>query len=66
VAEPLTYDEFTALADRLQVDADIRDELFPMVRDLLGLAAMLDRLTPELHAEIPPESLSVGVSGGLR
>lgn len=62
----MTYEEFTALAERLRVDRDIWEELFPMVRDLLGLADMLNRLTPELHAEIPANLLSTGVSGGLR
>jgi hypothetical protein len=62
----MTYEEFAVLAERLRVDRDVWEELYPMVRDLFGLTAMLERLTPELHGEIPAEALSVGVSGGLR
>lgn len=64
--DSLTYDEFVTLATRLDVDRDIWEELYPMVRDLLVLADMVDRLMPEFHAEIPVESFTVGVSETLR
>jgi hypothetical protein len=57
VPHALTYDEFAAMAERLDVDRDVWEELYPMVRDLLGLADGLSRLMPELHGEIPVEAL---------
>jgi hypothetical protein len=63
---PVTYEEFDALADRLDVPRDIRADLYPAVRDLLLLAAMLNRLAPELSKEIPVDALTIGVSRGLR
>lgn len=64
--DSLTYDEFVTLATRLDVDRDIWEDLYPMVRDLLVLADMVDRLIPEFHEEIPAESFTVGVSETLR
>ncbi|HZY68464.1 MAG TPA: hypothetical protein VFE52_07745 [Devosia sp.] len=64
--EPLSFDEFTVLADRLGVDRDVREELYPSVRDLLLLTDMLNRLAPELSKSIPAEGLTVGVSTQLR
>jgi hypothetical protein len=57
VPDALTYDEFTAMAERLDVDRDVWDELFPMVRDLLGLADSLGQLMPEFHGEISADAL---------
>ncbi|HQZ13568.1 MAG TPA: hypothetical protein PK286_11855 [Devosia sp.] len=59
-AAPLTYEEFTAMAARLDVDADILEELYPMVRDLLGFAGKLNRLAPELGKEIDVAAMMVG------
>jgi hypothetical protein len=58
VPDALTYDEFTAMAERLDVDRDVWEELYPMVRDLLGLADGLSQLMPEFHGEIPVDALS--------
>ena len=55
--DALTYDEFTAMAERLDVDRDVWEELYPMVRDLLGLADGLGQLMPEFHSEIPVDAL---------
>jgi hypothetical protein len=57
VPDALTYDEFTAMAERLDVDRDVWEELYPMVRDLLGLADGLGQLMPEFHGEIPVDAL---------
>lgn len=53
----LTYDEFVAMATRLDVDRDIWEALYPMVRDLLGLADGIGQLMPEFHQEIPVDAL---------
>jgi hypothetical protein len=66
MSKSLSYDDFVAQATRLEVDRDIWEELYPMVRDLLALAAMVDGLAPEFHEEIPVEAFTVGVSEGLR
>ena len=57
MAHALTYDEFVAMAARLDVDRDSWEELYPMVRDLLGLASGIGQLMPEFHQEIPAELL---------
>ena len=57
MAHALTYDEFEAMAARLDVDRDIWEELYPMVRDLLGLADGIGELMPEFHQEISAELL---------
>ena len=64
--EPLTLTEFAVLADRLQVPEEVREELYPMVRDLQGLADRLNQLIPELHGEIQAGALSGAVGGGER
>ena len=58
MAHALTYDEFVAMATRIDVDRDIWEELYPMVRDLLGLADGIGQLMPEFHQEILVESLT--------
>jgi hypothetical protein len=58
VPHALTYDEFAAMAERLDVDRDVWEELYPMVRDLLGLADGLGQLMPEFHGEIAVDALS--------
>ena len=55
--DALTFDEFTAMAERLDVDREVWEELYPMVRDLLGLADSLGQLMPEFHGEIPVDAL---------
>lgn len=52
----LTYDEFVAMATRLDVDRDVWESLYPMVRDLLGLADGIGQLMPEFHQEIPADA----------
>jgi hypothetical protein len=58
MSETLTVTEFSLLADRLGVPAEVREELYPMVRDLRSLADRLNRLIPDLHGEIPADALS--------
>jgi hypothetical protein len=45
------------MAERLDVDRDVWERLYPMVRDLRELADGLARLMPELHQEIPVTAL---------
>jgi hypothetical protein len=65
-ATPISFEEFTAMAARLDVDADILEELYPMVRDLLAFADKMNVLAPELGQEIDVARLTVGVGGGLK
>ena len=65
-ATPLSQDEFLILAKRLDVDTDVLEELYPMVRDLLAFSGRLNRLAPELGQEIDVAQLTVGVGGGLK
>jgi hypothetical protein len=58
VSAALTYDEFVAMATRLDVDRDVWEALYPMVRDLLELAGGIGKLMPELHQEIPADALT--------
>jgi hypothetical protein len=65
-APPLSREEFDAMANRLKVDADVLDQLYPMVRDLLSFADRLNSLAPELGKEIDVAKLTVGVGGNLK
>jgi hypothetical protein len=44
------------MAIRLDVDRDVWESLYPMVRDLLGLADGIGQLMPEFHQEIPADA----------
>ncbi len=50
--EALSYEDFEVMARRVGVDRELWEELYPMVRDLLGFAGQLNRLAPELGQEI--------------
>lgn len=60
----LTYPEFlerAAVVDGL--DPGLHEQLYPMVRDLLRMAARVRELAPELHAEIDEQRLSKDARG---
>lgn len=65
MTKTLSPEEFHVLADRLGVPTDVRDELYPMVRDLRSLADRLnDLIVPEFHTDIPVTALSGALHEG--
>jgi hypothetical protein len=61
----LTYDEFLERAAAVDgLDPELHEAMYPMVRDLLRMAARVRSLTPELHGEIAEHDLSSDALGG--
>lgn len=56
----LSVEEFTRQAASVGLPPELREDLYPMVRDLRALADQINALTPELHEEIPVTSLRSG------
>jgi hypothetical protein len=60
----LTYDEFLERASAVDgLAPELYEPLYPMVRDLLRMAARVRALAPELHGQIPEDQLSRDARG---
>ncbi len=60
----LSREKFDQMAEWLEVDSDIRDELFPMAQDLLVFAHQLNQLAAGPGQEIGADSFGVHAKGG--